>query len=384
MAKLTNKALLLSVLESNYGQDPGSGYTAIMAKKGIQIKPTGEKIERDVIRQTYSPAGHVIGAKEYQLSFEVELKGGGMSGATLQPPEIDSLLRLCSMNRDNGYVITVSGVNGTFTVGETLNNNTAGNVVGTVVGLQQLGSTSVLHVRNAQNEPNSGDDLVGADSGATADTGSVEDSFVYYPTSKREEMASGTLKFYRDGILHLMTGARGTWSGKFEVGRYGVFGFEITGIFNDPVDETDPTPTFSDVVPPICFGANLHIADLDMSLTAVTTLELKMGNTITPRPDINADEGRRGFEVTDRTPTGSVDPEATDLSDFNPFTKWKEADGVPISCAIGSNAGNRISPFIPDAVYGELSYGDRNGIVTYGLPFTCRGDNDDELYLVFF
>jgi len=388
MSLLTNKAVLLAILETEYGVDPGSGYTGILLNKGVTISPTGEKLIRDIISQTYSPQGHVIGVKQTKISFEVEMKGGGLDTGVIQDPEMDVLLQCCALVQSDGLVLAVDNVSGTFVVGETLNNTTSSNTVGVIADIIDNTTTAILYMRDVENDPTDGDALAGATSSATADVdGTPEDALCYRPTSTRTSMESATIHFHRDGHRHILTGCRGTVDFDFTVGKYGVAKFEITGIYNAPTDQSLPSPTYpgADITPPVVINAGLQIASIDMDLTAVNALSLRLGNTVNLRRDINAATGLVGLEITDRNPTGSVDPEAVDLSDFNPWTAWENATEQKIYCDIGSVAGNQIRPSIPRALYDETSYADRDGIVTYALPFSAKGgdEGDDEFWLMF-
>ena len=389
MTMFTNKAVLLAALEASYSVDPGSGYIGILCNKGLDVKPTGDKVTRDVIRQTYSPAGHVIGIKQTTINPEVELKGGGLDGSqAIQDPELDPLLQCCALVKSSALVIQGSSVSGSFVIGETITNTTASNSVGTLADIVSVtADTAILYIRDAIAAPADADALSGDTSGATANTsGTPEDALCYRPTSTRANMASTTLHFHRDGHRHVLTGCRGTVEFDFTVGKYPVAKFDITGIYNEPTDMAIPSPTFSDVIPSVCLDAGLQIADIDMTKTAVNALTLKLGNDIKQRKDMNAVSGLVGLEITGRNPSGSIDPEAIDLASFNPFTEWKDAGAQKIYCDIsGGVAGSKVRVCVPRGVYDSVAYADRDGIVAYQLPFICKGgdEGDDEVWLFF-
>ena len=391
MTMLTTKAVLLAIKEVTYGVDPGSGYIGILLNKGVSVSPGGEKIIRDIISQTYSPQGHVIGVKQTSINFEAELKGGGLDEAVIQDPEIDVLLQCCALVQSEGLVCAVDTVAvSTFSVGETVTNTTqAAETVGVVADYVDNGDNSgTVYFRNVENDPADGDALLGGTSGTTAAAdGTPEDAFCYRPTSTRGSMESATIHFHRDGHRHVLTGCRGTVDFDFTVGKYPVAKFDITGIYNAPTDQSLPSPTYpgADITPPVCFSAGLQIADIDMSLAAVNALQLRLGNDVKLRRDINAASGALGLEITDRNPSGSVDPEAIALSEHNPWTAWSGATAQKIYCDVGSAAGNQIRPCIPRALHDEITYADRDGIVTYALPFTAKGgdEGDDEFWLFF-
>ena len=102
MSKLTRKVVILAKLEATYATDPTptGADDAILVNAGIDLRPTGERIERTIVRDTFSPAGNVIGAKVVALDIEVEAKGGGWDTDDPLPPEYDVLLQCCAMSVD--------------------------------------------------------------------------------------------------------------------------------------------------------------------------------------------------------------------------------------------------------------------------------------------
>lgn len=383
--KFTNRAVLLSVLESTIGTDPGSGYTGILVNKGIDIKADAQKTNRDIIRTTFSPMGHVVGAKSYNISCDVELKGGGMSSTShIVAPEIDTLLQCCAFEKSDCAIVDVSGNSGTWIVGEEVTEGAV--AIGYIQDTDITGTTGKIYIRNFTGSLVATDTITGTSSTATATVDAVNtEALCYRPVSDRASMKTITTHFWKDNIQHVATGCRGTVSLDMKVGAFGVFKFNIQGSYATPVDGSQPNPTFSTIVPPVCVNAGLKIGSTTMTGIAVESMSVDIGNDVQPRNDINAVEGRIGYEITGRSPKGSIDPEVANLTDFNPWTIWKDATTSKIYATIGSTAGNIIRVGVPYAVYDDVSYNDRNGIMAYSLPFICtdqvNGDND--FYLIF-
>jgi hypothetical protein len=388
MSLMTSRAVVTAAIETIYNTDPGSGYTGILCNKGLSIKANADKVERDIIRQTFSPMGHVIGAKSYEVSIETELKGGGVLTGTPVEPEISTLLQACGYEKTDAAIVPVTASTGTWQIGETVQKaGTPNTDIGTLADMVITAGVGTLYIRSYIGALLAADSLVGKTSAATATVGAagVTKSLCYRPISDPAAMKSITLQFWRDGIRHVATGVRGDVEFDFNVGKYPTAKFTLQGSYYDPADITLPNPTFSSIIPAICVNAGLQIGNIDMSKTCATALSFKTGNDVKARDCINAPEGRMGFDITARKPTGSVDPEATALADFNPWAAWKAASSAAIFATIGSDAGNRIRVSAPYAVYDDVSYGDRNGLVTYTLPFTCKGvAGDDEFSLMFF
>lgn len=211
----------------------------------------------------------------------------------------------------------------------------------------------------------------------------VEDTSVTYKSStvQPDSQGSVTIYWYEDGALHKMTGCRGTVSMAASNNAIGKLTFTMSGLYVAPGDVSLITPTLSAVVPPICTELGITIG----AYTPVaTSLSLDLGNTVTKRPDINAAEGIAGFIITDRTVSGSVDPEADTFANFNPWLAWKSGTTAALSATIGATAGNICSVSCPVIQYKAPSYGDREGIRTYDLPFVARDNSgEEELTLAF-
>lgn len=93
---LVKKALVLAKIETQYGEDPtpAPADDAILVS-APDIRPTGEKLERESVRPVLSKLPHVIGKREVEISFSVEVKG---SGTAATPPEVGALLRACGLD----------------------------------------------------------------------------------------------------------------------------------------------------------------------------------------------------------------------------------------------------------------------------------------------
>lgn len=205
----------------------------------------------------------------------------------------------------------------------------------------------------------------------------------YTPTSDRTAMKSCTIYWYNDGILHKATGCRGTFTLNAAVNGIGSISFELQGLWQDPTDTAFPTDAAPlDLAPPVCESASLSVGGTSL---VVNALELALNNQFADRPDLSAADGLKGIMITDRSTSGSLDPEVELLATFDPWTAWKTGTTAAISATIGTTAGNKVVTDVAAAQYNTPSYSDRDGIRTYDLPFVCTGTaaGDDEISLSF-
>ncbi len=213
-------------------------------------------------------------------------------------------------------------------------------------------------------------------------TGDAENGWVYTPESDPAQHKSCTIYYYQDGLLHKALGCRGTFSLNAAVSELGTIEFSMQGLWVDPVDQALVSPSIADIVPPVVSSMGLTVGGYTPVCTA---LQFDLGVSTSLRKDVNADAGIVGVEISARRPTGSLDPETAALGQFNPWSAWSGATKAAISATVGREAGNRIGISVPKAQYGAPSYGDRDGILTYSLPFTATIDStgDDEIVLTY-
>ena len=377
MPKLTRRCVILAKQETTYGQDAGpDGSNGLLVEMTPEVSPEGDKIERNFVRDTLSPIGHVIGTKQVPLNLSVEAKGGGIDG-TLQPPEFEPLLMACATQKTETVNLPVDSTTG-FIVGETVTGADSG-----ATGVIHWIESTALHVKSVTGTFQNGEVVSGGDSSATATIQSAPFSQIEYrPLSDPDQMASTSVYYYKDGILHKVAGCRGTWSLDISVGQIPKFSFNLTGLYADPSDATMPTPQTSDLTPPVVLGIGLNIGNYTPVATA---LSVSVGNNIAQRKDARAEEGMRELIINGRNPSGSIDPEADKVANFDPWSAWKNATPAQIKATVGKDAGNKFTVVIPKALYESVKYNDREGIVTYDLPFICKLDSvgDDEIRLIF-
>jgi len=380
--KLIRRVVFQVAQETTVGQESAGPFTALLARSGSQIAVNGETVTRDVLRDTLSPRGHVVGMKDQQITMPLELRGAGLGGSnTLQVPELDALWLACSYARESGAYLAVTGASGDFTRGETVTNTTASNTAGTVADWDSV--NGVLYLRALQTMPSAGDTLTGDTSAATADVTSADDAYVYRPDSPDvANMPALSCHYFLDGIRHKVLASRATATLDLTVGQIPAVNFTLTGTYVAPDDSPNPSVSYLQLVPEPVFGAKILLGSLDMTQVAVNALTLDLGNDVQWRDDIQAAAGHKEPLVVGRDPTGSIDPDVLDLATWNPYSEWEAGSLVAVGCGIGSAAGRRVRVVCPETQYTNLPYGDRNGIATYQLGFRATG-TDDELMVIY-
>jgi len=88
-----------------------------------------------------------------------------------------------------------------------------------------------------------------------------------------------------------------------------------------------------------------------------------------------------GMTISGRSPQGSFDPEAVVEATHAFWNEWELATAVALNIGpLGASAGNIVQIAAPKVQYREISYGDRNGQLTYQIPIAlAMNAGDDEL-----
>jgi hypothetical protein len=369
--QLTRKAVVMAKLEEQYATLPAmEAKNGVLVNNGVDVEPTGEKVKRDVVRRTFSPAGAVIGVKKIVFKTQVEARGGGLDGAgKVLPPDCEPLLLACGTQRTDVVRLTVNSVTGVL-LGETVTGATshATGVVHHIDGKDTLVLKTVVGVFQAEQ-------ITGGSSNVTADVTAVAPGIEYRPiTADPVDQDSTSVLFYKNKILYTVVGARGTFTMNCAVNKYPLFEFTMTGLWTDPADVANlPDPEYVKHKPPMFMGANLVIDDYR---PVVTELTYAMGNTIVDRLDANAADGMVGVLITGREATGTVNPEMDALANFNPWAKWEAAETSRIATLFGSNPGNRLRIELPAAQYDGLKHAERSGIAAYTASYIANAHRD--------
>ncbi|ODC03235.1 hypothetical protein BFW38_06450 [Terasakiispira papahanaumokuakeensis] len=382
MQNNSKRRLVLLGLENPDGSIDGE-MQALEVQSAFAMKPAGDTKDRDVVRPTMSKSGSRVGAKNWDITLPLELKGGGLgeSGA-INPPPLHSALLACGMVREPGLMLSVSGVSTPFKFGDELTNSTTSDVVGVVMRyVPSSDGEGLLWLRDVKNLPADADELI-ADA-STAIAGTYQHAWVYRCESDRALHRTATVHAHLDGQRRIATRTCGTWSFEWTAGEYCTVQFSLKGIYESPANVAIPSAEFDDIEPPIGESAGLVMADYPAEIGTIEKLSFDLAADVQAVPDINSPNGRKTYRIADRKPTGSIDPETVTLDAFNPFALWEGGEKAAISATLGNEMGFQTSLLINYAKVTEISDNSRAGSDVYGLSFEATGSKDDEFYLIF-
>jgi hypothetical protein len=196
-----------------------------------------------------------------------------------------------------------------------------------------------------------------------------------------DNFTSVTLVMNKDGVLHQMPGALGTFDVTAEAGNYARIKWTFTGTYVEPTDNPLPNPSYETTLPSQVQLARLMIGSFPAIVAKMT---YNQGNDIQIRPDVSASDGYLGVRLVSRKPEGGVDPEADNVANYDFWGIMSAANRMAFQMRVGSNPGNTVWLIGTNVQYSGLTYQDRNGISTYqaGLRF-ARQVGDDEVFFHF-
>jgi hypothetical protein len=382
-SQATRRAILLGKNEATYGveAEPTPASNATLINSGIEIKPNADKVTRDILRNTFSPAGSYIGAKSLDLSFTVEARGGGLDAQDKPlPPDYDWALLACGMQRAEVLRLSLDAP-GAWQIGEVVTGGTSA-ATGTIAYVER---DNLIVVAVTAGTFEADEAVTGGSSAATGHVAGLVWALMYRPiTADIADIVSASCRFWRDAILHRVLGAIGTFSLSGEVGKIATIEFKLSGLWADPVDQAIPgNAVLTDMTGAMALAMGVRIGTYTPVANAI---KLDLANKVQRRQDLNAPEGLVGFYFDGRDPTGSLDPEVDALASYNPWSAWKSGAKTRINGYFGSTPGNRIAFHVGAAQVTDLAYKDRNGVMAYDKSFQpCQEyRGDDEMRLVFF
>lgn len=209
-------------------------------------------------------------------------------------------------------------------------------------------------------------------------------SVTYQPVSTGHE--SVTMYYYEGGRKrHILRGCRGNVSFSLEAGGIMLANFDFVGHYDEPTDQSQPTPTYNAQVP----RAGLNMA---VSLNGVTAIvpkswQFNLNNTIAMPPSLVATDGYGDIILTERNVTGEIviESELDSVLDLDALlsggTRFAFASGT-----LGSVAGNRVALSTPasSTYVTDAALEDADGLRLRRVPLAVDDStSDQEISLLF-
>jgi len=209
----------------------------------------------------------------------------------------------------------------------------------------------------------------------------ADTSVTYAPVSTG--FGSSTIYVNIDGVLHKLTGCRGTWSLTAEVNQIPIISFTMTGIYNAPTDTAAPSTTYSNQETPVIFKAGNTTSFSIFSYSGcLSSFSFDVANEVNYRELVGCD---KSVNITNRAPAGEAIIEAPTIAAKDFFTIANTDATGAITFQHGQTAGNIITFNASNCDIGNPSYSDLDGIQMLTLPYVAvpGSSGNDEVSLVY-
>lgn len=189
---------------------------------------------------------------------------------------------------------------------------------------------------------------------------------------------TGTIAVWEDGVRKTLSGAVGTFRLVCPAGRTCYFEWTFTGVWQTPVAEALPTPTYPAPFPLRYAQASTTFAGVALQTEQAT---IDIANQITMRYDPTTESGYISGIIPDREPVASVNPEFVLPSVQDRYRMWEDADEGALTYTLQGEGTSTIGVTVPAAQIMRQQEGDREGIQTDDIEFSCNknGANIDEM-----
>lgn len=209
-------------------------------------------------------------------------------------------------------------------------------------------------------------------------------SVTYAPVSA--SFGSVTMYFSLDGVRHIVTGARGTFTINLNANQIPVLNFTMTGQYNAPTDTADPTVTFGSQAAPQIFNDTNTTAFTLFASTAIPlqSCTLDVGNEVVYRELVNSS---KEVSIVNRSGSGTLVTEMVSLATKDFFANAVAGTTGAYSIVHGTNAGNIITLATASGAMslGGPTYSEDAGVVMLNLPYTLvpTSSGNDEFTLAY-
>ena len=205
-------------------------------------------------------------------------------------------------------------------------------------------------------------------------------SVTYAPVSS--SFSSVAIHYNTDGVRHIVTGCRGSFTINASVGEIPTIDFTFTGIYNAPSDAALPTVTYGNQATPLIFkNGNTTGFQLLSHSAALSSISMDIGNELVYRELVG---GTKETLLVNRNISGSVTIEAMALGTKDYFAAAVAETTGNLTFLHGTTAGNKVQVTSTKADIGDVAYAEEDGIQMLEIPYTLvPSAANDEVSIVY-
>lgn len=189
-----------------------------------------------------------------------------------------------------------------------------------------------------------------------------------------------SIALYEAGRVKRMRGAVGTVVFEFVPGQAVMANFTFTGVFDSIADTAILTPTYPTLAPIRCSSG---AATINSVVQVFSSCSFDVGNVVAVRPTIANAQGASYGIITDRTPTFTIDPEASVIAGNDIWGDWTAATTRALSLQF-EDAADSITFAAPAVQRMTISNGDREGLRLDTQTLQCCRDGANAEFSITF
>jgi hypothetical protein len=189
-----------------------------------------------------------------------------------------------------------------------------------------------------------------------------------------------TIGLYEAGRRKLMRGAVGNVVFEIVPGQAVMMNFTFTGVWAGVSDTAILTPTYPTLAP---IRAASGGATINSVVQTFSSCSFDVGNVVAIRPSVANAEGASFGIITDRTPTFTIDPEATVVTSNDIWADWIAGTTRSLNIQMIDSA-DEVSFSAPAVQRQTISNGDREGLrIDQQTLLCCRDGANAEFSIEF-
>jgi hypothetical protein len=202
-------------------------------------------------------------------------------------------------------------------------------------------------------------------------------SVTYKPASNSIE--SIAILYNVDGVLHTVTGCRGSFVVNGTVGEIPTLDFTFTGIFNAVTDTAALVPTYGAQATPLIFKLGnttgpspANAMQFHGFAGCFSSVTFDLGNTLVYRELVGCS---KQVLITDRSSTGTVVLEAPTMGQKNYFSSIDAGTTGNLTFLQGTTGGNKVEVTAPKTSLTSVAYEDQDGIHMLNCGYTAVAES---------
>ncbi len=368
---------------------PSGATVYLQVLDGIDITPSRELIDRQLIDDSIGKEAPRMGTKSVTATIPVEFRAHGTAGSA---PDFDLLLKGALGTVRNSATATAKNTSHSSTVIQIEDADIAKYAVGDCVLVKESGEYDIRPISAVATGVGTASitfpfALAG---GAPANTVAIEAFRTYYPANTGHPSLSVSA-YWGNTIRQALLGGKVNSMSleNFTAGQVASLNFGLEGINFTQIDGAAPhTPSYDAGLPPIILQACVYRNGTTMELPSFS---LQLTNELGFMTSTCSANGRTSGRVVSREITGTINP-YTDDTAVTRFDDWVAGTTFSLFAyaynptATAGQFEDAVAIWMPNCIATEFKIADQDGVLVDEIGFRATRGTDgttNELYMSF-